>query len=109
MQSARVLMQFSIAAVLAGFAAVAGAQAWSPQKNVEIIVPNPPGGSNDKTARSLERILITNKLLPVTLSIQNKSGGGGSIAYTYVQQRNADPHYLVVAGPAILTNRKSVV
>ncbi len=101
---ARVIAQWSIAAILAGAAAVAGAQAWSPQKNVEIVVPNPPGGSNDKTARSLERILITNKLLPVTLSIQNKSGGGGSIAYTYLQQRAGDPHYLVVAGPAILTN-----
>jgi putative tricarboxylic transport membrane protein len=104
MQYVRAVAQFSIAAILAGVAAVAGAQTWSPSKNVEVVVPNPPGGSNDKTARSLERILITNKLLPVTLSIQNKSGGGGSIAYTYVQQHPGDPHYLVVAGPAILTN-----
>ncbi len=93
-----------VSAVFAASTVSVAAQTWSPQKNVEIVVPNPPGGSNDKTARSLERILITNKLLPVSLSIQNKSGGGGSIAYTYVQQRNADPHYLVVAGPAILTN-----
>ena len=104
MEHARAVAQWGIAAILAGAAAFAGAQSWSPQKNVEIVVPNPPGGSNDKTARSLERILITNKLLPVTLSIQNKSGGGGSIAYTYLQQRAGDPHYLVVAGPAILTN-----
>lgn len=97
-------LQFVIAAVLGVAAAVAGAQAWQPAKNVEIVVPNPPGGSNDKTARSLERIILANKLLPVTLSIQNKSGGGGSIAYTYVQQHAGDPHYLVVAGPAILTN-----
>lgn len=67
-------------------------------------MPNPPGGSNDKTARSLERILLANKLLPVTLSINNRSGGGGSIAYTYVQQRQGDPHDLAVADPAILTN-----
>lgn len=93
-----------VVAALAGFAPIAGAQTWSPVKNVEIVVPNPPGGSNDKTARSLERIVLANKLLPVSLSIQNKSGGGGSIAYTYVQQRAGDPHYLVVAGPAILTN-----
>lgn len=104
MQYARAAAHFVITAVLATSAAVAAAQAWSPSKNVEIVVPNPPGGSNDKTARSLERILVTNKLLPVTLSIQNKSGGGGSIAYTYVQQHPGDPHYLVVAGPAILTN-----
>lgn len=94
-----------IAATLACAAAVAGAQGWSPQKNVELVVPNPPGGSNDKTARTVERIWTMNKVLPSTLTIVNKAGGGGSIAYTYVQQRTGDPHYLVVAGPAILTNQ----
>jgi putative tricarboxylic transport membrane protein len=71
---------------------------------VELVVPNPPGGSNDKTARTVERILTANKLLPTTLTIVNRPGGGGSIAYTYVQQHAGDPHYLVVAGPALLTN-----
>jgi putative tricarboxylic transport membrane protein len=36
--------------------------------------------------------------------VVNKAGGGGSIAYTYVLQHPGDPHYLVVAGPALLTN-----
>jgi len=95
----------SVFAVLAALVAVpVFAQGWSPSRNVEIVVPNPPGGSNDKTARSLERLILAGKLLPVSLSISNKSGGGGSIAYTYVQQRAPDPHVLVVAGPAILTN-----
>ena len=93
-----------IAMMLAGMATVAGAQGWSPQKNVELVVPNPPGGSNDKTARTVERILTANKLIASTLSVVNKAGGGGSIAYTYVQQHAGDPHYLVVAGPALLTN-----
>ncbi|HEU0290147.1 MAG TPA: tripartite tricarboxylate transporter substrate binding protein, partial [Burkholderiales bacterium] len=39
-----------------------------------------------------------------TLSVVNKAGGGGSIAYTYVSQHAGNPHYLVVAGPALLTN-----
>lgn len=98
------LAQNLIAMTLAGAAAVAGAQGWSPQKNVELVVPNPPGGSNDKTARTVERIWTANKLLSSTLSVVNKAGGGGSIAYTYVQQHAGDPHFLVVAGPALLTN-----
>ena len=84
--------------------ALADAQAWSPQKNVELVVPNPPGGSNDKTARTIERVWTANKLLSSTLSVVNRAGGGGSIAYTYVQQHPGDPHFLVVAGPALLTN-----
>jgi putative tricarboxylic transport membrane protein len=90
--------------VLVGAAAAASAQTWSPQKNVEIVVPNPPGGSNDKTARTVERIWVTNKMIPSSLTIVNRPGGGGTLAYSYVQQRTADPHYLVVAGPALLTN-----
>jgi putative tricarboxylic transport membrane protein len=100
MKSARCL----VAVILACGATFAGAQAWSPQKNVEIVVPNPPGGSNDKTARTIERVWTANKLLASTLSVVNRPGGGGTIAYTYVQQRVGDPHYMVVSGPPILTN-----
>ena len=93
-----------IAVLFACAAAAAGAQGWSPQRNVELVVPNPLGGSNDKTARTIERVWTMNKLLPATLSVVNKAGGGGSIAYTYVSQHQGNPHYLVVAGPALLTN-----
>lgn len=98
------LVKHLIAAFFAFVAATAAAQSWSPQKNVEFVVPNPPGGSNDKTARTVERIWTTNKVIPSTLTVINRAGGGGSIAYTYVQQHAGDPHYLVVAGPALLTN-----
>ena len=92
------------ATALTAISTLAGAQQWVPQKNVELVVPNPPGGSNDKTARTVERILVGGKLIPSSLSIVNRAGGGGSIGYVYVQQHTADPHYLVVAGPALLTN-----
>ena len=92
------------ATMLAGLAAVAGAQGWSPQRNVELVVPNPPGGSNDKTARTVERIWTLNKVIPSSLTVVNKPGAGGSLAYLYVRERAGDAHYLVVAGPALLTN-----
>jgi putative tricarboxylic transport membrane protein len=98
------LARYAVAVLLAGAVAAAGAQGWAPERNVELVVPNPPGGSNDKTARTVERIWSMNKVLPSTLSVVNRAGGGGSIAYTYVAQRVGDPHFLVVAGPALLTN-----
>jgi putative tricarboxylic transport membrane protein len=82
----------------------ASAQTWSPQKNVEIVVGSAPGGSNDKTARTVERIVVQNKLIPTTLTVVNKPGGGSNIAFTYVQQHTADPHYLMVGTPSLLTN-----
>ncbi|HYH40709.1 MAG TPA: tripartite tricarboxylate transporter substrate binding protein [Burkholderiales bacterium] len=94
--------------VVAGICAVASAlcaaQTWSPQKNVEIVAASVPGGSNDNTARTLERAFSLHKLVPATLTIVNKPGGGATIAHTYVNQRAGDPHYLLIATSGILSN-----
>jgi putative tricarboxylic transport membrane protein len=83
---------------------VCAAQTWSPQKNVEIVAASAPGGSNDNTARTLERIFSMHKLVPVTLTVVNKPGGGATIAHTYVNQRAGDPHYLLIATSGLLSN-----
>jgi len=82
----------------------AHAQTWSPQKNVEIVVGSAPGGSNDKTGRTVEKILSEKKLVATTLTVNNRPGGGGNIMLTYVSQKAGDAHYLAVATPSLLTN-----
>lgn len=91
-------------ALLLCAAAAAGAQGWSPQKNVEIVVGSAPGGSNDKTARTVEKILTEKRLLPTTLTVVNKPGAGGNLAFLYVSQKVGDAHYLAVATPSLLSN-----
>lgn len=98
------LAQYGIAVAFAVASAIAFAQGWAPQKNVEIVAGSAPGGSNDKTARAMERILAANKLVPTTLTVVNKPGGGGSIAYTYVSQRAGDAHYLAIGSSNLLSN-----
>ena len=93
-----------VAATLTLFAPAAYAQAWTPQKNVEIVVGSAPGGSNDKTARSVERMISLLKLVPGSVTVVNKPGGGSNIAFGYVQQHAGDPHYLMVGTPSLLTN-----
>ena len=88
--------------VLAAASGGAAAQTWSPQKNVEIVAASAPGGSNDKTARMLEHLFIANKIVPTTITVVNKPGGGAIIANTYVAQRAGDPHYLLIAGSGII-------
>lgn len=95
------LTGFALAAVAATCAAQG---AWSPQRNVEIVVGSAPGGSNDKTARSVERALVEQKLVPTAISVVNRPGGGSSIAFTYVSQKAGDPHTLLVGTTALLTN-----
>ena len=95
-----------IAVALAGAAGACLAQgaSWSPQRNVEIVVGSAPGGSNDKTARAVEHALAQQKLVPSSITVVNRPGGGSSIAFTYVQQRPGDPHTLLVGTTALLTN-----
>lgn len=90
--------------VAACLGAGAHAQGWSPQKNVEIVVGSAPGGSNDKTARTVERILTQNQLVSVPLTVVNRPGGGSTIAFNYVGQRAGDAHTLLIGTTALLTN-----
>lgn len=99
-------LQFT-AVALAVFALALPAQAqqsWSPTRNVEIVVGSAPGGSNDKTARSVEKAIVEGKLIPTSLTVNNKPGGGSTIAFAYVRQKKADPHTLLVGTTALLSN-----
>lgn len=92
------------AVTLALTSGMALAQAWVPTRNVEIVAGSAPGGSNDKTARLLERILSQYKLVPSTMTVVNKAGGGGSIAYTYVAQKTGDAHVIGISGGGVISN-----
>ena len=101
-------MKYTLIAVFAGItiamAGPAAAQSWSPARNVEIVVGSAPGGSNDKTARAVEKAIIEGKLVPTSLTVVNRPGGGGSIAFSYVSQKKGDPHTLLIGTTALLTN-----
>jgi putative tricarboxylic transport membrane protein len=93
-----------ILAVCSLINATAQAQSWAPTKNVEIVVGSAPGGSNDKTGRSVEKLLNELKLVPTSISVNNKPGGGGNILFAYVNQHPGDGHYLMVGTTALLSN-----
>lgn len=102
-----VLRTCAVPAVLASalfVAASAAAQpSWTPERNVEFVVGSAAGGGNDRTARTLARLWQENKLL-ANVTVVNRVGGGGAIAYTTVSQHPGDAHYLVVVRPALLVN-----
>lgn len=99
------LLTSLLATALVATAPAALAQAWSPSRNVEIVVGSAPGGSNDKTARAVEKAIVEAKLVPVSLSVVNKPGGGSTIAFAYVRQKKGDPHTLLIGTTALLTNQ----
>lgn len=78
------------------------AQAWKPERPVELVVFAAAGGGNDKAARFIQKIWHDNRLLEAV--VVNKVGGGGSLAYTYVSQK-ADGHSIGIAQAGLLTNQ----
>jgi len=96
------LLTLTAAAVL--LAPQAQAQGWKPERNVELIVPAAAAGSLDLTGRTVHKIWDELKLLPVSSTVSNRSGGGHAVAYNYLSQRAGDPHYLSITSSTILTN-----
>ncbi len=89
---------------LVGFSVISGAQTWTPQRNVEVVVGYAPGGGVDRTARALERILTVHKLVNTSVAVNNKPGGNTTIAYHYLSQRPADGHTVMVFGSTLFTS-----
>ena len=81
----------------------AAAQAWQPDRNVELVIPGGAGGGQDRTARILQKIM-QGGFVPTTVSVVNRPGGGSTIAYTYLNQYLGDGHYLASATATLLTN-----
>jgi putative tricarboxylic transport membrane protein len=85
-------------------AALAAGPAWKPERGVEFIIPAGPGGGQDRTARVIQKILQDSGAVSVPITIVNRGGGGGNIAYGYLQQFKGDGHYVATASPTLITN-----
>ncbi|MGQ0752883.1 MAG: tripartite tricarboxylate transporter substrate binding protein [Betaproteobacteria bacterium] len=97
------------AALSIGFLAVlfvpgAHGQGWKPERNVELIVPASAGGSLDTTGRTVQRLWDELKLLPVSSTVANRSGGGHAVAYNFLNQRAGDPHYMSITSSTLHTS-----
>jgi putative tricarboxylic transport membrane protein len=76
--------------------AFAATPAWKPEKPVEFVVATAAGSGVDSTARSIQRILQSEKLVTVPITVTNKPGGGASVAMAYLAQHDRDGHRLLI-------------
>src|SRR6185436_13169514 len=81
-----------------------GAQSWKPEKPVEIVIGTSPGGPQDRTGRTVQKILQEQRLVTTPVNIVNKAGGGGAVGLSYVNQHPNDGHYLMINSLTLLTN-----
>src|SRR5262245_51156627 len=89
-----------LACIIAAASMTAAAAQNFPNQTIKIIVPFTPGGSNDVVAREIAQGLQTR--LKQTAVVENRPGGGGTIAYQFVAKSAPDGHTLMIA-PASFT------
>ncbi len=98
-------IQTLLAALLAGTACAAAAQAY-PAKPIRFIVPSTPGGSVDTLARTIGPRLAERWSQQVI--VDNRSGAGGAIAGELVAKSPPDGYTLLVGTVASLATNVSL-
>ena len=98
------LLGLLIACVVFSHGETAIGQQWKPDKPIEIIVGTGVGGGQDKSARTVQKILQEQKLVDVPVSVVNKPGGGGAVGWTYLNQHAGQGNIIYVGNPTLLTN-----
>src|SRR6185503_3470201 len=91
--------KFLKAAAAAPFAGVlsisaAHAQVWQPTRTITMIVPFPPGGQADLSARPVA--LALEKLLGKSVIVDNRGGAGGLLGNTAGARAEPDGHTLLM-------------
>jgi len=101
---APITYHLSLITLLAFATAPALAQQWKPARAVELVVGSGAGGAADRQARVVQKHLQTFPGIPGVI-INNRPGGAGNVAYTYIAQHPGDGHYLITMSTNLLTNQ----
>ena len=80
--------------VFAAITQFAGAQAF-PDRPITLVVPNPPGGLVDTSARILSEPLT--RVIGQPVIVDNKPGASGNTAYQYVAKARPDGYTLLIS------------
>lgn len=80
------------------------AQEWKPDRPVELVATNAPGGGSDRIGRMMIKIIAERRLVTTPVNLVNRPGGGGAVAYNYINQHQGNGHYMVIGSRSFLTN-----
>jgi len=97
-------LMLAAGALLAAPAGHAASADWKPDKPIELVATNAPGGGADRILRIMAKIIQQRRDVAVPINVVNKPGGGGSVSYAYLNQHPGDGHFVVLGSKAILTN-----
>ena len=91
--------------MLLGIAMAAAAPAaaqWKPDKRLEFVVPNAPGGGNDRLARLIVKVMQDARLVEPVMTVVHKPGAGVVMGMTYLNQHPGDGHYIGIVSSTLI-------
>jgi tripartite-type tricarboxylate transporter receptor subunit TctC len=91
----RLLAALALALLAAVLPTAASAQQEYPNHTVTMIVPFPPGGVADITARPLAEVM--GRHLKQSVIVENKAGAGGGVGMQYVARSKPDGYTVLLA------------
>jgi putative tricarboxylic transport membrane protein len=93
-----------VAAPLFGGITVAQAQTMTaPEGPIEIVVGSGPGATPDVIMRRVAKILNEEKLVPNAIVVQNRTGGGWTVASNYVLGKAGNKNILFAMVPSVFS------
>ena len=90
-------LTLSAALLASAFCTSVAHAAWAPEKPVEFIVTAGAGGGTDTFARTIQSIIVKNKLMSVPIVVLNKGGGSGGEGFVYGSATPGDAHKITFA------------
>jgi putative tricarboxylic transport membrane protein len=75
---------------------------WKPVRRIEVVVPNAPGGGNDRLVRLVLKIAQEQKLIEPAVNVIHKPGAGVVMGLTYLNQFTGDGHHVAVISSTFL-------
>jgi len=88
-----------MAAAIGGASSLSGtaaAQAEAfPTKPIELVVHTSAGSGGDLVSRTVAEIIRANKWLPQQIQVNNRTGGGGVIGWSYFKTKRGDPYSIM--------------
>ena len=88
--------------VLLVLCVTAQAAEWKPAKRIEVVVPNAPGGGNDRLVRLVLKIAQEQKLIEPVVNVIHKPGAGVVMGLTYLNQFSGDGHHIAIISSTFL-------
>ncbi len=73
-----------------------------PSKSMEFIAPGGAGGGWDLTIRTVAKVLSDTEISPVPMPVTNRSGGGGGVNLSYMQEKEGSDALISVYSPPLL-------